>query len=281
MSVRLASLLAAALAAAPAARAAGTPADDFGQNCTSCHTIGGGRLTGPDLKDVTKRRSREWLLRFVPDPKRMLESGDPVIAELYKDYRALMPTISGMTPERAEALIGLIEAESKLAKSRFAGSQLINRPLLPSDARDGERLFFGQAKLKKGGPACVSCHSVGDMPGLGGGFLGPDLTLAFSRLGGEKALAAWLVSPGAPTMKPVYADRQLDPEEVLPLVAYLKDAAAKGRPADSMARLAFLILGLVGAAAVFAAFDAHWRERLRSVRRALVEQSGRTEEHDG
>ena len=29
--------------------------DFFQQNCTSCHTIGGGRLTGPDLKDVPRR----------------------------------------------------------------------------------------------------------------------------------------------------------------------------------------------------------------------------------
>ena len=31
----------------------------FRQNCASCHTIGGGRLTGPDLKDVTKRKERD------------------------------------------------------------------------------------------------------------------------------------------------------------------------------------------------------------------------------
>jgi cytochrome c2 len=30
----------------------------FRQNCTSCHTIGGGRLTGPDLKNVTRQKDR-------------------------------------------------------------------------------------------------------------------------------------------------------------------------------------------------------------------------------
>jgi len=34
-------------------------ADFFRQNCISCHTVGGGRLTGPDLKNVTQRKERE------------------------------------------------------------------------------------------------------------------------------------------------------------------------------------------------------------------------------
>ena len=36
--------------------------DYFRQNCMNCHTIGGGRLTGPDLKDVAQRRDTEWLI---------------------------------------------------------------------------------------------------------------------------------------------------------------------------------------------------------------------------
>lgn len=265
----------------PARSSAAGALDDFSQNCAGCHTIGGGRLTGPDLKNVTKRRDREWLLRMIPDPKRMLESGDPTFAELYKEYRGvLMATVAGMNRERADALIRLIEEESKLEKSRFAGSQLINRPLLPSDVKDGEALFLGRTRLKNGGPACVSCHGVGAMSWLGGGKLGPDLTLAFSRLGGEKPLAAWLVAPGAPTMRPVYAGRPLDPAEILPFVAYLKNAALQGRPADSIARLSFLIIGLLGAAAMFVFLDSIWGKRLRSVRRRLVEKDNPSEDRD-
>ena len=35
------------------------PRTFFRQNCANCHTIGGGRLTGPDLKGVTERRDRQ------------------------------------------------------------------------------------------------------------------------------------------------------------------------------------------------------------------------------
>ncbi|OGS01504.1 MAG: hypothetical protein A2V88_03120 [Elusimicrobia bacterium RBG_16_66_12] len=274
-------ILLAAMAALQS-RAAALDPQDFAQNCANCHTIGGGRLTGPDLKDVSKRRSKDWILKFVADPKKMLEGGDPTVVELYKSYNnVLMPTVAGMTAARAEQLLGLIDEESRLEKSRFAGSQLINRPLLPSDVADGKALFLGRKPLKNGGPSCVSCHSVGGMSGLGGGFLGPDLTGVFARVGGEKALAAWMVSPVSPTMKPVYAARAMDPQDILPLVAFLKDAAQRGRPADSIARLAFLIIGLLGAAAMFVVFDSIWGGRLRSVRRSLVNKTILSEDHDG
>jgi mono/diheme cytochrome c family protein len=50
-------------------------AEFFRQNCTTCHTIGGGRLTGPDLKGVLQRKPRAWLLDFIMDPQAVLDRG--------------------------------------------------------------------------------------------------------------------------------------------------------------------------------------------------------------
>jgi mono/diheme cytochrome c family protein len=36
----------------------------YKQNCSSCHTIGGGRLTGPDLKNVHQRKDDDWIKGF-------------------------------------------------------------------------------------------------------------------------------------------------------------------------------------------------------------------------
>ena len=54
-------LLLAIVSGAPAQDAA----DFFRQNCISCHTIGGGRLTGPDLKGVGQRKDHGWLVDFL------------------------------------------------------------------------------------------------------------------------------------------------------------------------------------------------------------------------
>lgn len=46
----------------------------FGMYCAACHTIGGGVKAGPDLKDVTKKRDRAWLKRWIADPQGMAAS---------------------------------------------------------------------------------------------------------------------------------------------------------------------------------------------------------------
>ena len=254
----------------PGAALAQDPAVTFRQNCSSCHTIGGGRLTGPDLKDVTARRDRAWLVRFIQDARAVIDSGDPYAAQLVQEARGVvMPTIAGMTPAVAENLIDLIVAESKRSPSQFAGAVLL-RPLTANDIIVGRNLFVGTLSQSSRGPACVSCHTVGTLGGLQGGRLGPDLTLAVERLQGTKGLTAWLSAPATPTMQSVYGKAPLQPEEILAVVAFLEGTAKGGVPASPVALLNFLLLGLGGTVVGLAVFDAAWKWRFSGVRRSLV-----------
>ena len=243
----------------------------FQQNCMSCHTIGGGRLVGPDLKNVTQRKDREWLATFVLNPQGMLSRGDPYAQKLLDEARGVvMPTVVGITRDRVATLLDLIEAESKLEKSKFAGMQLSARPFTPQDVAVGRNVFLGVQPLLTRGPACVSCHTVRGIGGLGGGRLGQDLTKVYERLGGRQPLAAWLVGPATTTMRSVFATQPLQPEEILPLVAYFEQAAQQPGQDDGVAPLNFFLVGLGGAALGLIGFDGIWRRRFRGVRRALV-----------
>jgi mono/diheme cytochrome c family protein len=247
----------------------------FRQNCTSCHTIGGGRLTGPDLKNVTQRKDRAWLVQFLQDPKIMIGSGDPYALKLQQEARGVvMPTISGMTKDQAEALLNMIETESRLPKSQFAGSPISDRPFTKTDVTEGKALFWGTKPLKSGGPACVSCHTVNGIGGLGGGQLGPDLSLVYERLNGRKGVGTWLLNPASPTMRPIYGKRPLQPEEILSLLAVFENAAKEGRPEESAGPLNFLLLGMGGAGLGLMALGTVWKGRFRGVRRTLVEKGG-------
>src|SRR5215510_4516699 len=118
------------MALATATGSAQEAADFFTQNCISCHTVGGGRLTGPDLKNVTQRKEREWLIEFLQSPQAVLDKGDPYALKLQQEARGVvMPNINGMSKDRAQALLGMVDAESKLPKSQFAGMQISDRPL--------------------------------------------------------------------------------------------------------------------------------------------------------
>jgi cytochrome c2 len=262
--------------------------DDFRASCANCHTIGGGPLVGPDLKDVTARigtpdgpASRAWLVDFIVRPREILASGDPYAARLKAASRNQeMQVISGMTAKRAEALLQVIEAESKKERSIFgkaAGADLPTDPrLLAALVAKGRELFVGERALSAGGAACLGCHQAGDAGALGGGRLGPDLTAAPSRLGGVRALQAWLAAPPTPTMKPQFGlqpgGRPLaSDDEILPLAAFLSDAEARGAGPDRTGQqLAFVILGVAGAGAALVGLDFAWRRRFRGVRASLT-----------
>ncbi len=272
-TTRCCALLAALFLAVAAGRvAAQTPADDFKQSCSSCHTIGGGPLTGPDLKNVAKRKDRAWLRRFILDPAGVLASGDPYAKELLAAAGGVqMPPVAGMTGDRADALLDLIEAESAKERSKFAGSTVSDRPLTDDDVEHGRAVFLGTTRLENGGPSCVSCHAMGDIGWLGGGRLGPDLTKVFERYKDRRRLAAWLTAPATETMLPTFKDHPISDDEILGLVAYFRHAAAESEEDTAPRALVFILLGLAGTMGALVAFNNVWSGRFRSVRKALVE----------
>ncbi len=251
----------------------------FRQNCASCHTIGGGRLTGPDLKDVSQRQNQEWLVNFIQNPTTVLNSGDAYVLKLKEQANgAVMPAIPGMTRDRADALLELIDNESALEESQFKGIAISNEPYTQDDIDLGRDYVLGTKSLESGGPACIGCHSVRGTGALGGGRLGPDLTRVYQRLGKEsprKNLSAWLTAPATTTMAPVFKDHPLTGDEIQSLVAFFEFSAQAGSEDDASGSLAFLLLGVIVAVCGLAGMDAIWRGRFRSVRRVMVEAARR------
>ncbi|MFZ1729836.1 MAG: cytochrome c [Bacteroidota bacterium] len=246
-------------------------ADDFRQNCISCHTIGGGRLTGPDLKNVEQRKDRAWLVRFIGDPAAVIASGDAYALKLKDEARGtIMPTLPGMTSKRLEAILDLVAEESKLEVSNFKGIQINERPFTAQDIVDGRAYFTGTRELLNGGPSCISCHTTNDIGGLGGGLLGPDLTAVFERYEGRRTLSTWLSAPALPTMKAVFGNHSLTADEVLALVAYFEKELQRSPRSSGTARLNFILIGLGGAIVCLGLFDVFWKKRFRAVRRPMV-----------
>ena len=255
----------------PAALQAQETADYFRSNCMSCHTIGGGRLVGPDLKNVAERADHEWLVNFIVNPTTVLNSGDAYASKLQDEAAgAVMPAIVGLDRDQAERLLELIAEESLLEESAFSGLSIGDEPFTQADIDRGKRIFMGSQHLSNGGPPCLSCHTATAMGGLGGGRLGPDLSRVYERLQGRKSLAAWLQAPATEVMRPVYREHTLTNEEIIGLVAYLEERAQAGGEAPQTLQAALLVFGLVGAALAFFLADTLWKGRFRGVRIPLV-----------
>ena len=267
----MAAIVAAALLLLYTSASAQETEEYFRQNCMSCHTIGGGRLTGPDLKDVESRKDRDWLVRFMLDPRGVIESGDPYAQELLSQARgAIMPSFPTMTKKRAGQLLDLIAEESKLERSQFKGLQVSDRPFTEADVDKGRRLFMGYERLENKAAPCISCHAINDIPGLGGGTLAPDLTTVYERYSGRKTLSTWLSAPATPSMQSVFKPQPLTPDEVLALTAFFEHTLQRNPTDPSTARLNFLLIGVGAVVLILGVFDVIWNKRFRSVRRVLV-----------
>lgn len=255
------------------ARAQQDAATYFKQNCAACHTIGGGKLLGPDLKGVTKARDHEWLEKWLQNPQAVIDGGDAYALKLKDEYGGIvMPTVPGMTPQMAESLLNFIAGKSGETPGAPA-AEAPPPPFTPEQAAEGEALFLGRQRLQADGPPCVSCHAVKSAgSALGGGQLGPDLTLVYKRLNGQKGLEAWLSSPASATMKPIFNKHPLKPDEISALTAFFEQTSKQAGPESAGAyRLLFILLGLGGAALGLVVLGLVWKRRIRGVRRALVE----------
>lgn len=244
----------------------------FHQKCNSCHTIGGGRSVGPDLKGVTTRREHSWLISFITGPDKMVLQGDPIAQQIVKEFGLLMPNL-GISEADATAILEYIATQAP----DVAPAPPPTKPTAPAepaapprvlDAKDGKDLFTGRVQYKNGGPACIICHNVSTLELSGGGTMGKDLSAAYATMG-KTALESILKTTPFPIMKEIYTPTPLTDQEIAGVLAFLKEASES--PANTTQSPAlFFIIGIGGAAFIIVLFQLLWRGRLTGVRRALV-----------
>lgn len=64
----------------------------FRNNCAVCHTVHQ-QMVGPALANVYERHSKEWLVAFIINSQRVIQSGDEYAVNLYNQYnQTLMPS---------------------------------------------------------------------------------------------------------------------------------------------------------------------------------------------
>jgi protein SCO1 len=95
----------------------------FVKACATCHSVGGGDLVGPDLKDVSSRREREWLNRFIMAPEKMRAAKDPVALQISEQYRGVIMPNLGLKEKDVADVLQYIEARSSArdAQAKSAG----------------------------------------------------------------------------------------------------------------------------------------------------------------
>lgn len=235
----------AAADAQPAEPAAPTDlaATAFAAKCMGCHTIGGGVLSGPDLKNAATY-PRQTVLDAV---KRMEKNVGPIGESdqvMMADF--LLSADAGARVEAHRQQVMLQEAAS----------------MAPPNAELGRALFFGTTALSNGGAACAACHQAGGR----GGNLAVSLEDAFTRLGAQP-LQATAEAPGFPVMRAIYTPLPVTKQEAIHLVKFLEEVS--GHPAPP-ARLPMHLAGLGGTALALVLLGKTTAKRVAGTRARMV-----------
>jgi mono/diheme cytochrome c family protein len=240
----------------------------FEQKCQGCHTIGGGKTVGPDLKGVTSRRDREWLIKFITTPDQIIARGDPLAKQLLEEYNGILMPNMGLSDADADDILSYIEARSGGEPSAPIKEPEPTLFVTRGDASMGRSIFTGAIPLENGGASCVSCHDISGIGALGGGTLARSLDGAYDRLG-DQGLASIMKTAPFPIMLSIYGKQPLNDDEIADLVTFLHASSVNQEAAPSQS-LYFVILGTVGLLLIAGIFQLLWRGRLSGVRQSLV-----------
>jgi len=94
--------------------------DLFRTRCTACHAIGrepagapDRRTIGPNLLNVSQRRDRAWLERWLREPDQVLAEQDPQAMAMLAQFEGVRMPNLGLGEAEVRALLAFIDAESR------------------------------------------------------------------------------------------------------------------------------------------------------------------------
>lgn len=236
-------------------------AQNSGENlfkvCAACHTIGKGRLVGPDLSRVYEKREQDWLIKYIRSSQKMVKEGDPDAVSLFKEFNQIPMPDNNLSDNEIISIIDFIKAtDSKGTGTSTTENITVEQKTdtLPTasvsfsndELKRGKALFYGYEKFSNGAPSCIACHNILDESLIGGGKLSFDLTKSYSKLSAA-GIGAILANPPFPVMNKALNNKKLTEEEIQSITALLQftDQRYTENVQTSDNNLIFLLLSLV------------------------------------
>ncbi|MEY2828633.1 MAG: hypothetical protein RIQ33_491 [Bacteroidota bacterium] len=94
----------------------------FKNNCSSCHKINAD-LTGPALKDIEKRRDREWIHKWVHNSSAVVASGDDYAVKLFNKWsKTQMTAFPNLKDEEIDGILDYIGSYKEQTPTNNAGT---------------------------------------------------------------------------------------------------------------------------------------------------------------
>jgi len=89
----------------------------YKQKCSVCHSIGKGKIVGPDLKGISARRNEKWLLSFIKSPEAMVAKKDPIAVQLLNEHNQILMPDPELTDAEIKNVLAYIKSQSEPVKT--------------------------------------------------------------------------------------------------------------------------------------------------------------------
>jgi mono/diheme cytochrome c family protein len=164
-------------------------------NCIGCHrleAIDRPVMLGPDLTNVGTKVSREWLYKWLKEPRTIVdESGNVTVNGYETEDEPRMPKFRLSEPE-----LGALSAFLSTQRAKFIEPYKFDPRVVAAWEKKPDLADQGEVRFRQ--MFCSTCHSLavtraGETK-LIGGDIGPELTKVGSKVNPDW-LAAWLRNP--------------------------------------------------------------------------------------
>jgi mono/diheme cytochrome c family protein len=164
-------------------------------NCEGCHRLPGIErpvMLGPDLTNIGTKVSREWIYKWLKEPRTIVDKDGNVTVNGYEtEEEPRMPKFR-LTETELRGLSGYLSIQKAKAMVRYK----IDARVVAAWSKNPELISQGELRFRQ--MFCSTCHSLavtraGETK-LIGGDVGPELTKVGSKVNPDW-LIAWLRDP--------------------------------------------------------------------------------------
>ncbi|MBZ5552669.1 MAG: c-type cytochrome [Acidobacteriia bacterium] len=191
-------------------------------NCVGCHRLQGIErppMIGPDLTDVGNKVSREWIYKWLKEPRTITDSNGNVVVNGYENEEEPRMPQFRLNEQELRALSGYLSS----LKSRALEPYKFDARVIAAWEKKPDLVQQGEVRFRQ--MFCVTCHSLavtraGETK-LIGGDIGPELSKVGSKVNGDW-LAAWLRNPGGYLPHALMPRYQWTDEDLFKVTRYIQ-----------------------------------------------------------
>ena len=164
-------------------------------NCTGCHKLQGVErpaMLGPDLTSIGTKVSREWIFKWLKEPRTIVDKDGNVTVNGYETGEEPRMPKFRLTEEELRALSAYLSVQ----RTKPIPPYKISGVVVTTWSKNPELVSQGELRFRQ--MFCSTCHSLavtraGETK-LIGGDIGPELTKVGSKVSADW-LVAWLRDP--------------------------------------------------------------------------------------